>query len=78
MVSGTVNSSVQMGNLNSPALQGGDLDCVAPDCEVFLINQAGSQQAAGGILGFRVEGLDRQSGICCLGQHSTLSSTLPG
>ena len=54
-----------MGNINSAALEGGDLDCAALDCEVFLINQAGSQQAAGGILGFRVEGLERQLGICC-------------
>lgn len=69
---------MKMGDLTSAALEGGDLDCVALDCEVFLISQAGSQQAAGGILGFRVEGLDRQSGICCLGQHSALSSTLPG
>lgn len=60
MVSGTANSSVKMGNLNSAAVEGGALIHIALECGMFLINQAGSQQAAGRIQFFRVEGLEKQ------------------
>ena len=43
---------MKMGNL--AALEG-DVNYVALECEVFLINQAGSQHAAGRILVVRVE-----------------------
>lgn len=52
--------ALKMGNLKSAALEGGDLSHVALECEVLLISQAGSQPAAGRILVFRVEGLERQ------------------
>lgn len=49
-----------MGNLNSAAVEGGALIHIALECGMFLINQAGSQQAAGRIQFFRVEGLEKQ------------------
>lgn len=61
MMSGTLARSVKTGNLNSAALEG-HFNCVALECEVFLINQAGSQHGAGRILvmgGGTIQGLEK-------------------